>query len=195
VKLSLIRCAISVCVVAAIGASQAASFPGNSSDTPRSGRNAVPAVPQIKSGGARIAAKSIYNGIVQFSCTGFNASGTGSHVLNRDNTGLLHEALRIDIRDGTGALLFTLAFVAPLGTYSGGMIGPTNYTTPPTANPITFTLTSLAGNGLAEQIDVNVQGACTPVATPAMSSTGLIAMSMLLALAAAGTMLRRRRRS
>jgi LysM repeat protein len=119
---------------------------------------AVSALPQ----GA--AQASTYNGTVVFTCAGANAAGTGSHVLNRDNTGSGQESLRVDIRDGAGTLIFTLSFQNTLGSFAGGM-GNFTYTTPPQYNPIVFTLTSLAGNGFAEQVDVQTEGTCAGLPT------------------------------
>ncbi|MFQ3567901.1 MAG: hypothetical protein SNJ59_12995 [Aggregatilineales bacterium] len=107
---------------------------------------------------------STYNGTVQFTCTNANATGTGSHVLDRNNTGAGEERLRIDITDGAGTLIYTLTYQNFLGTYSGG-IGNFTYTTPPQYNPITFTVTSLAGNGLPEQVDFVAEGECAGLPT------------------------------
>ncbi len=107
---------------------------------------------------------STYAGTVIFTCVNADAAGSGSHTLDRDNTGAGQEALRIDITDGYGTLIYTLSFSNVLGTFAGG-IGDFFYTTPPAANPITFTLTSLAGNGLPEQIDVFEQGECAGLPT------------------------------
>ncbi len=107
---------------------------------------------------------SVYNGTVAFTCTNANASGSGSHVLDRDNTGLGQERLRVDITDGAGTLIFTLTYQNSLGTYSGG-IGSFIYTTAPQFNPLTFKLTSLAGNGLPEQVDYVQQGTCAGLPT------------------------------
>ncbi len=114
---------------------------------------------------APAASASVYNGTVEFTCTTFTAAGTGSHVLDRDNTGAGQEQLRIDVTDGLGNLLYTITFQNTLGTYAAGMIATTNYATAPQANPIRFTLTSLAGNGLPEQVDVDVTGDCESVPT------------------------------
>ena len=102
---------------------------------------------------------SIYQGTVQFSCTQAIASGTGAHILDRDNTGLGQERVRVDITDGAGTLLFTLTYQNALGTYGGG-IGTFTYATPPAVNPITFRVTSLGGNGFAEQMDYTATGEC-----------------------------------
>jgi hypothetical protein len=107
---------------------------------------------------------SIYNGTVIFTCINADASGSGSHVLDRDNTGIGQEALRVDITDGAGTLIYTLTFSNVLGTFAGG-IGDFFYTTAPQFNPITFTLTSLAGNGLLEQVDYVAQGNCVGLPT------------------------------
>lgn len=102
---------------------------------------------------------STYNGIVVFSCVHVNARDTGSIILDRDNTGAGQEALRVDITDGAGTLILTETFSNVLDTYSAG-IGVFVYTTAPQYNPLTFTLTSLAGNGLPEQVDFVAQGNC-----------------------------------
>lgn len=107
---------------------------------------------------------SVYNGTVTFTCINADAAGSGSHVLDRDNTGAGGEALRVDITDGAGTLIYTLTFSNTLGTFSGG-IGDFFYTTAPQFNPITFTLTSLAGNGLPEQVDFVTQGNCDGLPT------------------------------
>jgi hypothetical protein len=107
---------------------------------------------------------STYGGTVVFTCINADAAGTGPHTLNRDNTGAGQEALRVDITDGAGTLIYTLSFSNVLGTFAGG-IGDFFYTTAPQYNPITFRLTSLAGNGFAEQVDVLVQGSCAGLPT------------------------------
>lgn len=113
---------------------------------------------------ASVAFASVYNGSVTFTCLNADASGSGSHVLDRDNTGVGAEELRVDVTDGYGTLIYTLTFSNVLGTFGGG-IGDFVYTTPPAANPITFTLTSLAGNGFAEQVDYVSQGSCAGLPT------------------------------
>jgi hypothetical protein len=105
---------------------------------------------------------STYNGEVEITCTQADAAGTGSHVLNRDNTGTGMERLNIQIFDGQGTLLYELTFENALNDYVGG-IGTFVYTTAPAFNPITFILTSLAGNGLPEEIDVLEQGFCDTI--------------------------------
>lgn len=113
---------------------------------------------------AGIAFASTYNGIVEFTCVNADAAGTGSHVLDRDNTGTGQEALRVDIFDGQGTLIYTLSFSNVLNTFAGG-IGDFFYTTAPQYNPIRFVLTSLAGNGLPEQIDFIAEGSCAGLPT------------------------------
>lgn len=132
---------------------------------------------------------SVYNGTVDFTCTTFAAAGTGSHVLDRDNTGTGREAIRLDVTDGAGRQLFTLTYSNVLGEYPGGIIGTTPYTETPFFNPLTFTVTSLAGNGLAEHVDFVQQGACSTLPTfttavPTVSGVGLVVLIGLLASAA-----------
>jgi hypothetical protein len=103
---------------------------------------------------------SIYNGSVEFTCADFNAAGTGSHVLDRDNTGVGQERLNIKVVDGKGTILYELTFQNTLGEFVGGTIPTTPYTTPPLFNPLTYILTSLEGNGLPEQIDFVAEGVC-----------------------------------
>lgn len=103
---------------------------------------------------------STYEGTVEITCTGFTASGTGAHILDRDNTGIGQEALRIVAYDGAGTTLFTLSYSNSLGSYAGGIIGTTPWTTPPAYNPITWELWSLSGNGLNTQLDVRAIGEC-----------------------------------
>jgi hypothetical protein len=115
---------------------------------------------------------STYAGSVAFTCINADAAGSGSHTLDRDNTGSGQEALRVDITDGAGTLIYTLSFSNVLGTFAGG-IGDFFYTTAPAYNPITFTLTSLAGNGLPEQVDYVAQGNCAGLPTFATAGCGL----------------------
>ena len=108
-----------------------------------------------------------YGGTVSITCTDFNASGTGPSTLDRDNTGAGQEAVRLVVTDGIGTVLYSLSFSNSLGTYTAGLINTTLYTTAPAFNPITVTEISLAGNGLAEQVDVIGTGECAglPLAT------------------------------
>lgn len=102
---------------------------------------------------------SVYSGSVEFTCTGAVAAGTGDHLLDRDNTGSGQESLLVEIFDGAGNELVNFPYTNTLGNYAGG-IGSFTYDTAPVANPITFRLTSLAGNELPAQVDVLVQGTC-----------------------------------
>jgi len=148
-------------------------------------------------GGATVSPESVYNGTVDFTCVNADAAGSGSHVLDRDNTGIGQEALRVDITDGLGNLIYTLTYSNVLGVFAGG-IGDFFYTTPPQANPITFTLTSLAGNGLPEQVDYVQSGYCQElselVAVPALGPAGLAALALGLG-AVALVVVRRARRA
>jgi len=134
-------------------------------------------------GGATVSPESVYNGTVDFTCVNADAAGSGSHVLDRDNTGIGQEALRVDITDGLGNLIYTLTYSNVLGVFAGG-IGDFFYTTPPQANPITFTLTSLAGNGLPQQVDYVQSGYCQGlselVAVPTVDGIGLVALTLVL---------------
>jgi hypothetical protein len=141
-----------------LAAAAYAGYPGTSSGKPATAA-AAPLEEVTKQGGA-VTENSVYLGTVIFTCVNADAAGTGPHTLDRDNTGAGLEALRVDITDGFGTLIYTLNFANVLGTFAGG-IGDFFYTTPPAANPLTFTLTSLAGNGLPEQIDFVAEGGCS----------------------------------
>ncbi|MEO8394317.1 MAG: hypothetical protein ABI700_15100 [Chloroflexota bacterium] len=106
-----------------------------------------------------------YNGTVAITCTDFTAAGTGSDVLDRDNTGTGKESIRIDVLDGAGTVLYTLSFTNALGSYSGGLINPTPYTTAPQFNPISVVVTSLAGNDLPEVSQTLGTGNCAGLPT------------------------------
>jgi len=135
-----------------------------------------------------------YLGTTEFTCTDFTAAGTGAAVLDRDNTGTGAEQVRIDVRDGAGTLLYTLTFSNALGSYSGGLINATPYTTAPQFNPLTLTATSLAGNGLPELVGYTATGTCETLrsanAIPALGVTGVLALALAL-IAAAVLALRR----
>jgi hypothetical protein len=123
---------------------------------------------------ANPASASVYEGSVDFvDCTNADAAGSGPHTLDRDNTGTGQEALRVEITDGNGTIIYELEFENILGTFAGG-IGDFFYATPPAANPLTFTLTSLAGNGLPEQVDFVAYGVCDslPFAAPTADAPG-----------------------
>jgi hypothetical protein len=106
-----------------------------------------------------VAQASVYEGAVEITCAGFDATGTGAHILDRDNTGVGQERLRIVAYDGAGTMIFELVFQNLLGSYSGG-IGDFSWDTAPQYNPITWQLWSLAGNGLPLQLDYETTGEC-----------------------------------
>jgi len=127
-----------------------------------------------------------YAGTTAFTCTDFTAAGTGSSTLNRDNTGLGEESFEITVTDGGGGTLYDQTFQNALGTYAGGLIGTTPYTSAPHFNPLKITVTSLAGNGLPALVGYTATGSCAglPVfnaaGIPASSTNGLIGLAILL---------------
>jgi len=110
------------------------------------------------------AVASDYLGIVQIDCNGWIAKYTGAHILNRDNTGAGREKLSITATDGGGKVIYSAVFTNKLTTYTDG-IGDRPWTSPPQYNPITWTLTSLAGNGFAEHLDFAATGSCAGLPT------------------------------
>ena len=111
-----------------------------------------------------VAHASVYNGTVAITCTGWTALNTGSHILDRDNTNLGRESLLIEAWDGDGTLIYSLGYSNVLTTFSSG-IGSGVWTTAPNNNPITWRLTSLAGNGYAAQVDFVAVGECAGLPT------------------------------
>jgi hypothetical protein len=101
-----------------------------------------------------------YQGTVDLTCTDFTAAGTGADVLDRDNTGAGQEKVQILVTDGAGTVLYELTFQNGLGSYAAGLINTTLYVTAPKFNPIVFKVTSLAGNGLPEEVEELVTGEC-----------------------------------
>lgn len=94
-------------------------------------------------------------------CDGFRSNG-GGFVLTRDNTGLGREELVIYATDGAGKMIF--GPVAESFIIGGGLYitdGVTfKWDSAPTANPLTVTVFSSAGNGYVEEPVYQVQGNC-----------------------------------
>jgi len=127
-----------------------------------------------------VAHASSYTGTLTIDCTGFRDNTPNTVTFDRDNTGSGSEAYAYLATDGAGTTIFTFSSSLPLGTYT---LGSTSYTTPPAYNPITVTLTSLAGNGLQAQTIFIRQGICAGLPSfgiPALSTWGLIALASLL---------------
>lgn len=90
----------------------------------------------------------------------------------------------------------------PFGAEVFGNAGTLAYTAPPAANPITYRLVSLAGNGLPQQTAFTASGHCaslplppapTVAAVPTLGEWALMALSAVLMLWGAGAAQRRRR--
>lgn len=99
-------------------------------------------------------------------CDGFISRG-GEIVLDRDNTAAGREQFVISAVDGHG----NWAYAPALESFVvGSRINMTaglffKWTAAPTANPITVSVVSPAGNGHAEQVIYTVEGACADVET------------------------------
>ena len=100
-----------------------------------------------------------------FNCTSLTGSDNGAMVnFDRDNTGAGQERYVSQVTDGNGVVLWTFTNQRSLGTsvgLFGGQNQVLNFTTAPTANPITYTLTSLGGNGLPAQVVFSSEGVCS----------------------------------
>ena len=128
-------------------------------------------------------------------CTEVLFTGSSTVTWDRDNTGTGRERVRLEVRDGAGAVVYTVDDERLLGQVAG-FGNSYSFTTAPTMNPLTVRLLSLAGNGLGEQVAFSVSGACAGLsgggvaAVPALDEWGLL----VLAVAAAGFGARRWRR-
>ena len=99
------------------------------------------------------------NGLsITITCAGFSHTGY-TLVVDRDNTGAGSETFTLTATDGGGNSIYSQTFTVPLGTYP---IGPQtfNFNPGPQSNPITVSLTSLAGNGFPVQVAYTTSGNC-----------------------------------
>ncbi len=139
-----------------------------------------------------------------FSCTNMTW-GPFTYQADRDNTGGPPpgaEAYTLEARDGAGVQLYRVVNPGLLLSFPGPIPdagATTPYSMPPTANPITFTIVSHAGNGLAEQLIFSASGSCATLPPAAMAAVPTLGAGHLGALAAAMALLgarlvRRRRR-
>lgn len=135
-----------------------------------------------------------------FGCTAMGYAGY-TFEMDRNNSVIPGEEIYdVEIRDGAGVVLFSLLNqVRPLAGVETDGPGTVPYTTAPTANPITFTVVSQAGNGLPRQVSLNLSGSCgnlppavvTPV--PATGGWALGGLAGALALFGAARVRRQRR--
>ncbi len=105
---------------------------------------------------------SSYSGTLTIDCTGFIDHTLDTVILDRDNTGKGREIYHYLATDGAGTVLFEDTGRLPLGSY---ILGDGTFSPAPAFNPITLTLTSLAGNGLSEQQVFSIQGSCAGLPT------------------------------
>ena len=120
---------------------------------------------------------------------------------DRDNTGDTppSEAYAIEVVDGAGVVLFSRGAVARLHGPQTAPAMSLSYTAAPTANPLTLTIVSAAGNGLPQQVSFTASGSCstlppavvTPVPTADFWALGGLAGALALFGAARVRRLRR----
>jgi hypothetical protein len=111
---------------------------------------------------AQFASAGVLDGLAfSVGCNGFSSEG-GALVLDRNNTGTNREAFILSATDGNGnVILAPVTDSALVGTrleFDQGAFFP--WTTAPVSNPITLTITSPAGNSLAEQQVYQAKGDC-----------------------------------
>ena len=100
-----------------------------------------------------------FSGTAGVTCKAVTFSDDASITYDRDNTGIGSEHVRLDVYDGAGHLIFSGEETKALGTpQTFDAFYP--YASTPTFNPLTAYLTSLAGNGVAEQRVVIASGSC-----------------------------------
>jgi hypothetical protein len=136
------------------------------------------------------AATVVMTGTPFIDCTTLTFPAGSTFTYDRDNTGAGTEAMRVDILDGYGTVIATGTDVRPIGftTPFGSTIYAT--TTPAAANPLTYRITSLAGNGFAEQVVLSFSGTCpglptvAPVAVPTLGEWGVLGLTALIGAAA-----------
>lgn len=94
---------------------------------------------------------------LELGCEGVTELGS-SLTADRDNTGSGQEAYVFRGIDGYGNVFHEFSNSVPVGFT--GPVGSFLWQNPPQANPLTLTLTSLAGNGYEEQLVFSVTGEC-----------------------------------
>jgi hypothetical protein len=99
-------------------------------------------------------------------CDGLVSRG-GGLSLNRDNTGAGLETITFSAVDGAGNVILpaisNTSFVGGSIVLADGLSW--GWSSVPTANPLILTVTSVAGNGLAEQVVYQAAGLCSGLPT------------------------------
>lgn len=112
------------------------------------------------------------------SCNGFSLSG--NFRANRDNTGRGQESIVVQAVDGAGVIVYQLVDAVPLNWQITLDNAPFNWREVPTANPITVSVISLAGNGQAQEVvysaSSNCDGLKAGVAANPATSTATVAV-------------------
>jgi hypothetical protein len=94
---------------------------------------------------------------LEITCTGVNDLGSNC-IADRDTTAAGEEAYELIAIDGAGNLIYSFSGFIPVG--SSFSIGSFSWTNPPLFNPIRLRFISLAGNGLPEQVVLDILGNC-----------------------------------
>ena len=131
-------------------------------------------------------------------CNGINVTNTSSVEFDRDNTGTGQEAYQVVGTDGAGNVIFGGSISQPVGLVipQPPMLVP--WISAPQYNLLTFRIVSLAGNGLPDQVIVNISGTCQGLPTfstavPTMNEWGMIIFSSIAGLGSVYFIRRRRR--
>jgi len=103
-----------------------------------------------------------YTGKLDITCEGIS-NIVDLATFDRDNTGVGKETVTTLVTDGSGQGLVYAFSTNPIGTKEA--FGGEPYFFPPKYNPITVTITSIAGNGLPAQVVTVQQGNCAGLPT------------------------------
>lgn len=102
-----------------------------------------------------------------FTCTHITFAHQG-WTTDRDNTGSELENFTTLVTDGVGNEIYKRQIGITVGSSGSPYYKDIIFTEPPVANPLTLTVVSDAGNGLAEQEEVRLTGSCNglPIGYP-----------------------------
>lgn len=126
--------------------------------------------------------------VLTLSCTALDVTTQGVFNRDRDTSGTGQETVQFQVLDGAGTVLISDGGTSAIGSNLTLALGTSPYATAPTYNPLTFRITSPAGNGLPEQVVYTTTGSCAglPMAPTAAVPTLEVWGLGLLALAAGG---------
>ncbi len=120
-------------------------------------------------------------------CSGINVTNSSTIQFDRDNTGTGQEAYQVVGTDGAGNVIYQFSNSVTVGSTLSQPPATVPWMAAPQYNPLTLRIISLAGNGLPEQVPVNISGTCQGLPTfstavPTMNEWGMIIFSSIAGL-------------